>query len=112
MSSLTYSDRRFLTALGTETEEVVVKKKAVKSKKGHLVRIIVYNDDHNSFDWVIQCFVEILGHTFEQAEQLSLIIHFKGKACVKRGTRKELKPLKDALVERGLSAVITNDDEE
>lgn len=99
----------FFTALDTETEEVVIQKKATKSGKGHAARIIVYNDDHNSFDWVIQCFVEVLGHTHEQAEQLSFIIHFKGKACVKRGSRKELKPLKDALVERGLSAVITSD---
>jgi ATP-dependent Clp protease adaptor protein ClpS len=68
--------------------------------------IIVYNDDHNSFDWVIQCFTEILNHSNEQAEQLSLIVHFKGKATVKTGAFDVLKPLKDGLVDRGLSAVI------
>lgn len=68
--------------------------------------LVVYNDDHNSFDWVIQSFMEVCHHTFEQSEQLSLIIHFKGKATVKTGEFEVLKPMKDALTERGLSAVI------
>jgi ATP-dependent Clp protease adaptor protein ClpS len=48
----------------------------------------------------------VLKHSTVQAEQLSYIIHFKGKATVKSGTKKELKPFKDALVDKGLSAVI------
>lgn len=68
--------------------------------------VIVYNDDHNTFDWVIQCFMEICNHAFDQSEQLALLIHLKGKASVKSGTLENLKPIKDALVERGLSAVI------
>ena len=69
-------------------------------------QLIVYNDDHNTFEWVIQCLMEICHHTFEQSEQLSLLIHFKGKATVKTASFDSLKPLKDALVDRGLSAVI------
>ncbi|MDX2136155.1 MAG: ATP-dependent Clp protease adaptor ClpS [Saprospiraceae bacterium] len=69
-------------------------------------QIIVYNDDHNTFEWVIQCFMEVLKHPSEQAEQLSLIIHFKGKATVKSGPKSELLPLREQLVDRGLSAVI------
>ena len=68
--------------------------------------LIVYNDDHNTFDWVIQCFMEVCNHTFVQSEQLSLIVHYKGKAVVKTGPFPELKPLKDELIDRGLSAVI------
>lgn len=68
--------------------------------------LVVYNDDHNTFDWVIQCFMEVCNHTFVQSEQLSLIVHYKGKAVVKTGPFPELKPLKDELVDRGLSAVI------
>jgi len=71
-------------------------------------QLIVYNDDFNTFDWVIQCFMEVCQHTFEQSEQLSLIVHYKGKAIVKTGNFDKLKPMKDALVERGLSAVIDN----
>jgi len=73
---------------------------------GQKAELIVYNDDFNTFDWVIQCFMEVCSHTFEQSEQLSLFVHYKGKATVKTGPMSELRPLKDALVDRGLSAVI------
>ncbi|NND34685.1 MAG: ATP-dependent Clp protease adaptor ClpS [Saprospiraceae bacterium] len=73
---------------------------------GKSAQLVVYNDDVNTFDWVIQCFMEILQHSFEQAEQLSLLVHFKGKAIVKTATFEELRPKKDALIDRGLSAVI------
>ena len=73
---------------------------------GQQSHIIVYNVDFNTFDWVIQCFMEVCNHTQEQSEQLSLLIHFKGKATVKTGPLDTLKPMKDALVDRGLSAVI------
>ncbi|MBK8627108.1 MAG: ATP-dependent Clp protease adaptor ClpS [Saprospiraceae bacterium] len=69
-------------------------------------QLIVYNDDYNTFDWVIQCLMEVCDHTHEQSEQLSILVHFKGKATVKTGSMTLLKPMKDALVERGLSAVI------
>ncbi len=68
--------------------------------------LIVYNDDFNTFDWVIQSFMDVCSHTFEQSEQLSLLVHYKGKAIVKTGPMNELRPLKDALVDRGLSATI------
>ena len=73
---------------------------------GQMSQLLVYNDDFNTFDWVIQSFMEICNHSFEQAEQLSLIIHFKGKAIVKTAPLNVLRPMKDALLERGLSAVI------
>jgi ATP-dependent Clp protease adaptor protein ClpS len=69
-------------------------------------QLIIYNDDVNTFDWVIQSLIDVCSHSFEQAEQLSLIIHFKGKACAKTDSLEVLKPMKDSLTERGLSAVI------
>jgi ATP-dependent Clp protease adaptor protein ClpS len=69
-------------------------------------KLIVYNDDYNTFDWVIESFVKVCRHTVVQAEQLSYMIHFSGKATVKTGPKNKLKPMKDALVDRGLSAVI------
>lgn len=69
-------------------------------------QLIVYNDDYNTFDWVIQSLMEVCNHSQEQSEQLSILVHFKGKATVKTGALSELKPMKDALIERGLSAVI------
>jgi ATP-dependent Clp protease adaptor protein ClpS len=73
---------------------------------GERSQLIVYNDDYNTFDWVIKCFMEVCNHTHEQSEQLSILVHFKGKATVKTGSLETLKPMKDALVDRGLSAVI------
>lgn len=89
--------------LWEESEDVAVLDDVDAGAPAH---IVVYNDDHNTFEWVIQCFIEVLRHTSEQAEQLSLIIHFKGKATVKTGSKKELMPLREQLVDRGLSAVI------
>jgi ATP-dependent Clp protease adaptor protein ClpS len=87
-----------------EKEDVLVEEEIEDT--GDPARLVVYNDDHNTFEWVIQCFMEVLNHTFEQSEQLAMIIHFKGKATVKTAPFKELKPKKDALIDRGLSAVI------
>lgn len=92
------------TGFHTELEELT--DVDVLTDVGSDAELIVYNDDHNTFDWVIKCFVEVLGHSLEQAEQLSLIVHFKGKATVKTASFDVLKPLKDQLVDRGLSAVI------
>lgn len=68
--------------------------------------LVVYNDDVNTFDWVIISLQEICGHSEEQAEQLSLLIHFKGKAIVKEDCYEKLSPMKDGLTDRGISAVI------
>lgn len=73
---------------------------------GNQSQLVVYNDDHNTFDWVIDCFVDVLRHSPEQAEQCAMLIHFKGKAIVKTASFNELRPKKDALTEKGLSAVI------
>ena len=88
------------------TDELVIEEIALEALSDHISQIVVYNDDINTFQWVIECFVDILKHTTQQAEQLSILIHYKGKAAVKRAPLEELIPLKDALVERGLSAVI------
>ena len=68
--------------------------------------LILHNDDFNTFDWVIESLVAICKHSYEQAEQCSLLVHFKGKCSVKEGAMDQLKPLKDGLVDRGLSATI------
>lgn len=78
----------------------------LEDSTGEVSELIVLNDDFNTFDWVIQCLMEVCKHSFEQAEQLSLIVHFKGKAVVKTANFETLVPMKDALCDRGLSAVI------
>lgn len=85
------------------TEELL---EDVAVASGEKAQLLVYNDDFNTFDWVIESFMEVCNHTFEQSEQLSLIVHFKGKATVKTAPMEVLKPMKEALIDRGLSAVI------
>ena len=87
-------------------EEVLLEEIEDEVASGKDTQLVVYNDDFNTFDWVIESFVEICRHTFEQAEQLSLIVHFKGKATVKTGPLGMVRPMKEALIDRGISAVI------
>ena len=68
--------------------------------------LIVWNDEVNTFEWVIETLIEVCGHSYEQAEQCSYIIHFRGKYAVKKGSYDELKPQCDAITERGINATI------
>ncbi len=68
--------------------------------------LIIYNDDINTFDFVIEALVEICKQDQLQAEQCTYIIHYNGKCTVKSDSFSNLKPMKDALLDRGLSAVI------
>ena len=68
--------------------------------------IILYNDEVNTFDHVIECLIKICDHTSLQAEQCAYLVHFKGKCGVKSGTLKFLTPRRSALLEAGLSAEI------
>jgi ATP-dependent Clp protease adaptor protein ClpS len=64
--------------------------------------LVVYNDDVNTFDHVINTLIRVCKHTFEQATQCTYLIHFKGKYAVKHGSLKELKPMHEAILESGI----------
>lgn len=68
--------------------------------------LVVWNDEVNTFEWVIQTLIEICGHNEEQAEQCAMIIHTKGKYAVKDGSYEQLKPMCDAITDRGIGATI------
>ena len=68
--------------------------------------LIVWNDEVNTFEWVIETLIEVCGHSQEQAEQCAMLIHTKGKYAVKRGSYDELKPLCDAITDRGIGATV------
>lgn len=84
----------------TDTQEEVV---SLEDLIG-TYNIVLYNDDVNTFDWVIDCLIELCGHNSEQAEQCALLVHFRGKCQVKKGSYNELRPICEALLDRGLSA--------
>jgi len=68
--------------------------------------IVLFNDEVNTFEHVIHTLINVCEHTAEQAEQCSLIVHYKGKCTVKTGEYKELEPRCSKLLQAGLSAEI------
>lgn len=69
-------------------------------------KLVLYNDDVNTFDFVIECLIEICKHTLEQAEQCTILVHYKGKCTVKTGSMDILKPMHEKLISRGLTSEI------
>ncbi len=92
----------FETAPDVEVIEEVIEEIIITD----LRKLIVFNDDVNSFGWVIDTLIDICGHSAEQAEQCTLIIHYKGKCEVKRGSFEELAPMRNAICGRGISAEV------
>ena len=68
--------------------------------------LIVWNDEVNTFEWVIETLIEVCDHTQEQAEQCAMLIHTKGKYAVKNGDYETLKPKCDAITDRKIGATI------
>lgn len=86
----------------TKTEEDV----ALLEEVAEQYQVLLYNDDVNTFDWVIECLIDICEHDELQAEQCALLVHFKGKAVVKKGELEEMKSICQALCDCNLSAVV------
>ncbi|MDX1830282.1 MAG: ATP-dependent Clp protease adaptor ClpS [Lutibacter sp.] len=82
-------------------EEVEVLEEVTKQHE-----IVLFNDDVNTFDFVIDSLIEVCEHTLEQAEQCTLLVHYKGKCTVKTGEYSDLKPRCSSLLTKGLSAEI------
>jgi len=73
---------------------------------GTSCRLVVHNDDFNTFEWVIESLVSVCKHSLQQAEQCALIIHTKGKYSVREGDEDTLKPMREALGDRGIGATL------
>lgn len=71
-----------------------------------LNQLVVYNDDVNTFDFVIDTLIQVCRHNKEQAEQCTMLIHYKGKCIVKEGSYIDLLPMCSAIHDRGISAEI------
>ena len=94
-SSLSYSP---LTELLDQTDVIT------ETSTGY--NLILWNDEVNTFEWVIETLIEICGHSTEQAEQCAMLIHYKGKYAVKTGSYENLKPQCDAINDRLINASI------
>lgn len=87
-----------------DIEEEIEIKEVVDDEK--LRDLIVYNDDFNTFEHVIETLIKVCKHDPQQAEQCTYLVHFKGKCTVKRGSYEELKPQREAIGEAGIKAAI------
>ena len=88
----------------TQTEQIV--DTDVLTEVEDPCHLIVWNDEVNTFQWVIETLMEVCGHSEEQAEQCAYLIHFKGKYSVKQGSYDDLKPQCDAITDRGINATV------
>ncbi len=85
-----------------ELDEVLL----TEEKKTEKKTLVLFNDDENTFDWVIQSLVDVCKHDQVQAEQCSLIVHNNGKCDVKYGEMNKLEPMAHTLLDRGLTVEI------
>lgn len=91
-------------AFQTETVEAIDTDVMIGLDKSF--QIIVWNDEVNTFEWVIETLKEVCGHSHEQAEQCAWLIHSKGKYSVKHGNYNDLKSQTEAITERGINATL------
>jgi ATP-dependent Clp protease adaptor protein ClpS len=88
------------------TDTQVLEEVELKEKTQKELNVVLYNDDVNSFDFVINSLIEVCDHEPLQAEQCTILVHYKGKCDVKRGSFADLRPIRNELTNRGLSATI------
>ncbi|MFN8436914.1 MAG: ATP-dependent Clp protease adaptor ClpS [Cytophagales bacterium] len=84
-------------------EDVLLEEQVIDQKEYDL---IVYNDDVNTFEHVIDTLIDVCSHSEHQAEQCTIIIHFKGKCAVKKGDFDTLAPMRNDICRRGIQAEV------
>ena len=90
---------RLITASAVETQEDVLSEVALDGDWS----VVLFNDNHNTFDHVIECLISTCGHDALQAEQCAMIVHFKGTCTVKSGSYDDLAPIHQSLSEKDLT---------
>lgn len=88
----------------TKTLEEILKESGISTSKEH--KLILWNDDHNSFEWVEYCLITLLSFTPEKAEKSAWTVHLQGKDIIKTGSKDALMPYKKILEESGLTVSI------
>lgn len=86
-----------------EQESVDVLEEVVEEE---LCDLVVFNDDVNTFEHVINILMKVCKHSAEQAEQCTLLIHYKGKCTVKNGSFTELRPMCESILDAGITATV------
>jgi len=92
--------------MGTAYQEEVLIDVVEAVETTDVMDLVVFNDDVNTFAHVIETLIRVCEHSTEQAEQCTMIIHYKGKCAVKTGSFDYLKPMREAICEVGIDARI------
>jgi len=92
--------------MSENTKKQTLKSRQNKSDKDNVYFLTLFNDDINSFDYVIDCLVEVCDHDIIQAEQSAIIAHYTGKCEIKKGNKSQLQKMHLALIRKGLKAGI------
>jgi len=79
-----------------------------KNQEQQLSKIVLYNDEVNTFDFVIEMLMRYCEHNLYQAEQCAMLTHHKGKSIVKKGSYEDLEPIATTLLDKGLSVEVEN----
>jgi ATP-dependent Clp protease adaptor protein ClpS len=83
-----------------------VKRTESDSENAEAHFLVLYNDDFNTFGFVIKSLMEVCDHTAEQAEQCATITHFKGRCDIRKGLKDDLQIMQAALIKRNLKVII------
>jgi ATP-dependent Clp protease adaptor protein ClpS len=86
------------------TKEKIQEDVDVLEKEVNQHEIVLHNDEVNTFDFVIDCLINVCENTEEQAEKFTWLVHLKGECTVQTGELKELEPRCSKLLSLGLSA--------
>jgi len=93
-----------ITKEDTKTLEEILEESGISTSKEY--KLILYNDEHNSFEWVIYCLCLYLQFTPERAENSAWKVHLQGRDIIKSGSKESLMPYKKILEENGLTVAI------
>jgi ATP-dependent Clp protease adaptor protein ClpS len=69
-------------------------------------KLILFNDDYNSFDFIINSLIDVCKHDSRQAENCAIIAHYNGKCHIKNGDMAELRPIYVEMINRKITVEI------
>ena len=92
--------------MSTETKEETFTLEEILSSLKTTNRLILWNDDVNTFDHVIHCMMKYLDYTESQAEKIAWEVHTKGKCAVLEGSYTEMEIYRKILKQEGLTVSV------
>ena len=79
---------------------------AIDEKESEIKTLILFNDEINTFDFVIESLIAVCDHDHLQAENCAWVAHYRGKCGVKKGPLEDIKPRYEEMTRRKLTVEI------